>query len=74
MALGATIQKTMLHIGRSGVSAAAVRLALGLILCAGVLRAMRSVLYGLRVYDVPTILVVVLILSAVTLLATTYLP
>ncbi|HEY1213589.1 MAG TPA: FtsX-like permease family protein, partial [Bryobacteraceae bacterium] len=71
MALGATIQKTMLHIGRSGVGAAAVGLALGLILCAGVLRAMRSVLYGVRVYDVPSILAVVLILSAVTVLATT---
>ena len=32
---------------------------------------MRSVLYGVHVYDVPTILVVVLTLSAVTLLATT---
>jgi len=46
-------------------------LVLGLILCAGALRIMRSVLYGVGVYDVPTILVVVLMLSAVTLLATT---
>ncbi len=46
-------------------------LVLGLILCAGALRAMRSVLYGVGVYDAPTILVVVLTLSAVTLLATT---
>lgn len=71
IALGSTIQKTILHIGRSGVGASAVGLVVGLILCAGVLRAMRSVLYGVRVYDLRTILVVVLILSAVTLLATT---
>jgi predicted permease len=71
IALGSTIQEAMLHIGRSGVGASALGLVLGLILCAGALRAMRSVLYGVRVYDVPTILVVVLTLSAVTLLATT---
>jgi macrolide transport system ATP-binding/permease protein len=71
IALGSTIQRTMMHIGRSGVGASALGLVLGLILCAGALRAMRSVLYGVGIYDVPTILVVVLTLSAVTLLATT---
>jgi macrolide transport system ATP-binding/permease protein len=71
MALGSTIQKAMIHIGRSGVGAAALGLVAGLILSAGALRVMRSVLYGVGVYDLPTILVVVLILSAVTLLATT---
>jgi predicted permease len=71
IALGSTIQQTMLHIGRSGVGASAVGLVVGLILCAGVLRAMRSVLYGVHVYDLLTILVVVLTLSAATLLATT---
>ena len=71
IALGSTIRAAMFHIGRTGVGASAVGLVLGLILCAGVLRAMRSVLYGVGVYDVPTILVVALTLSAVTLLATT---
>ena len=71
IALGSTIRQAMLNIGRSGVGASALGLVLGLILCAGALRAMRSVLYGVDVYDVPTILVVVLTLSAVTLLATT---
>lgn len=71
IALGSTIQKTLLHIARSGMGASAVGLALGLILCAGLLRAMDSVLYGVGVYDAPTVLVVVLTLSAVTLLATT---
>jgi len=70
IALGSTIQKAMIHIGRSGVSAAALGLVVGLILSAGALRAMRSALYGVGVYDAPTILLVVLTLSAVTLLAT----
>jgi ABC-type antimicrobial peptide transport system permease subunit len=71
MALGATIRQTMIHIARSGVGASALGLILGLILSAAALRAMRSVLFGVHVYDVPTILVVVLILSAATVLATT---
>ena len=71
MALGSTIQKAMIHIGRSGVGAAALGLVVGLILSAGALRAMRSALYGVDVYDAPTLLIVVLTLSVVTLLATT---
>jgi len=71
IALGSTIRNAMIHIGRSGVSASALGLGLGLILCGGALRTMHSVLYGVGVYDAPTILVVVLTLSAVTLIATT---
>jgi ABC-type antimicrobial peptide transport system permease subunit len=71
MALGSTIRQTMMHVGRTGVVASALGLVLGLILCAGVLPAMRSVLYGVSVYDAPTMLAVVLTLCAVTLLATT---
>ena len=71
IALGSTIQNAMLQIGRSGMGASALGLVLGLILCAGALRAMHSVLYGVGMYDAPTMLVVVLTLSAVTLLATT---
>jgi len=70
IALGSTIQKAMIHIGRSGVGAAALGLVVGLILSAGALRAMRSVLYGVGVYDAPTILLAVVTLSAVMLLAT----
>ncbi len=70
IALGSTIRTAMIHIGGPGVGASALGLILGLILCAGALRAMRSVLYGVGVYDAPTILVVVLTLSAVTLVAT----
>ncbi|HEX3682304.1 MAG TPA: ADOP family duplicated permease [Bryobacteraceae bacterium] len=71
IALGSTIRKTMIHIGRSGASASALGLIVGLVLCAGALRAMRSVLYGVGVYDLPTILLVMLTLSAATILATT---
>ena len=70
MALGSTIPKAMIDIGRPGVGASALGLLLGLILCAGSLPVMRSVLYGVGVYDAPTILLVALALSGVTLLAT----
>jgi macrolide transport system ATP-binding/permease protein len=71
IALGSTIRNAMIHIGKSGFSASALGLGLGLILCVGALRTMRSVLYGVGVYDAPTILIVVLTLAAVTLLAAT---
>jgi predicted permease len=71
IALGSTIQEAVIQIGRPGVSAGVLGLLLGLVLCAGALRALRSALYGVGVYDGPTILAVVLTLSAVTLLATT---
>ena len=71
MALGSTVRQMMIHIARTGVGASALGLVLGLILCAGALRAMRSVLYGVGVYDALTILVVLLTLSAAALLAIT---
>jgi predicted permease len=71
IALGSTIRNAMIDVGQSGVGAAAFGLLFGLMLSAGTLRAMRSVLYGVGVYDWPTILIVILTLSAVTLLATT---
>jgi ABC-type antimicrobial peptide transport system permease subunit len=71
MALGSTIQQMMIRIGSTGVAASALGLALGLILCAAVLPAMRSVLYGVGAYDAPTLLAVVLMVCVVTLLATT---
>jgi len=71
MALGSTVGQVMLQIGRSGVNASLLGVVLGLILSAGALRLMSSVIYGIGVYDAATILVVVLTISAVTLLATT---
>lgn len=71
MALGSTVSQAMVEIGRSGAGASMLGLFLGLALCAGTLRAMRGVLYGVGVYDAPTMAIVVLILALVTLLATT---
>lgn len=70
MALGSTAWWTMVQIGRSGAGASVVGLLLGLVLCAGALRVMRSLLYGVDVYDVPTLAAVVLVLLLVTLTAT----
>lgn len=71
IALGSTIHQAMTHIGSLGASAAALGLILGLILCVVALRTMQSVLYGIKAYDLPTILTVVTTLAAVTLIATT---
>jgi ABC-type antimicrobial peptide transport system permease subunit len=71
IALGSTIRQAMIHIGAPGLRASALGLILGLILSAGALRAMHSVLYGVGIYDASTILTVVLVLASVTLIATT---
>ena len=71
IALGSSIRQAMVHIGAPGVRASALGLVLGLMLCAGALRALHSVLYGVGVYDLPTMVTVVLVLASVTLVATT---
>jgi ABC-type antimicrobial peptide transport system permease subunit len=71
IALGSTVGQAMLQIGRPGVGASLLGVALGLILSAGALRAMRSVLYGVGVYDALTLATVVLTHAVVALLATT---
>jgi predicted permease len=71
MALGSTVGQTMVQIGRSGASASFLGLFLGLALCAVGLRVMRDVLFGVGVYDPPTLATVVVTLALVTLLATT---
>ena len=71
IALGSTIRGAMVQIGRPGILASLAGLAAGLVLAAAVLRAMRSVLYGVQVYDAPTIAAVVATLALVTLLAVT---
>ncbi len=71
IALGSTVRQAMVHIGTPGLRASALGLILGLIFCAGALRAMHSVLYGVGTYDAPTILTVVLMLASVTVIATT---
>jgi len=69
MALGSTITQAMVHVGRSGASASLMGVALGLLLSFGALRAMRSALYGVGVYDALSLSVVVITLILVTLLA-----
>ena len=70
MALGSTVRQAMAHIGGSGLRASGVGLVLGVALCAVTLRVMRTVLYGVGVYDATTMVVVVLTLAAITLAAT----
>jgi predicted permease len=70
LALGSSVSEAMLHIGAPGLRASALGLIMGLVLCAGALRAMHSVLYGIGVYDAPTILTVVVMLASVTIFAT----
>jgi hypothetical protein len=70
MALGSSVGQAMVHIGRAGAGASFVGLVVGLVLCAGALRVMRSVLYGVDVYDASTIVTVALTLVLVTLVAT----
>ena len=55
MALGSTVRQAMAHVGAPGLRASGAGLLIGLALCAVALRVMRSVLYGVGVYDVPTI-------------------
>jgi predicted permease len=71
IALGSSIRQAMIHIGGPGAGASAVGLIVGLTLCAGALRAMHTVLYGIAVYDAPTIITVVAVLALVTVIATT---
>ncbi|HMG88329.1 MAG TPA: ABC transporter permease [Terracidiphilus sp.] len=71
IALGSTIRQAITHVSSSGVRAAGVGLVLGLVLCFLVLRTMRSVLYGVGVFDAPSLFAVVVTLAAVTLMAAT---
>jgi putative ABC transport system permease protein len=69
MALGSTIGQAMVQIGRSGAVASVIGVFAGLVLCAGALRVISSWLYGVGVYDAPTLTGVVLVLLLVTLAA-----
>jgi ABC-type antimicrobial peptide transport system permease subunit len=70
IALGSSVRQAMAHVGGSGLRAAGAGLLFGLGMCAIALRAMRSVLYGVRPYDTTTILVVVATLALIALVAT----
>jgi ABC-type antimicrobial peptide transport system permease subunit len=70
IALGSSVRQAIVHIGAPGVRASALGIILGLMLCAGALRAIHCVLYGVGIYDVPTILTVISMLASVALIAT----
>ena len=70
MALGSTAIQAMMEIGHSGAAASAFGIISGLILSFGALRVMRSVIYGVGLYDVTTLTVVVLVLVIVTIFGT----
>ncbi len=70
MALGSTVRQAMAHVGGSGLRASGAGLVLGIGLCALALRVMRSVLYGVGVYDAPTMAAVLIILAVITVVAT----
>jgi macrolide transport system ATP-binding/permease protein len=69
IALGSSVFRAMIHTASPGVRAVGLGIVVGLILCAGALRILSSVLYGVGVYDWPTMLIVVLALAAVALTA-----
>lgn len=69
IALGSSVRQAMVHIGGPGIQASAWGLILGLVLCAVSLRVLHSVLYGVRVYDGPTMLAVVLVLATIAPIA-----
>jgi predicted permease len=68
MALGSTTFQAMLQIGRSGAGASVLGIVSGLILSLGALRVMRSVIYGVGVYDAITLVMVILTLVMLTIL------
>jgi predicted permease len=72
IALGSPLRRAMLHVGAPGVLASAYGVVAGLALCAGALRVLRTVLYGVNIYDGPTLLAVVAVFAVVTLLATVF--
>jgi predicted permease len=70
IALGSTLVRAMSHVAGIGIRPAAIGLALGLIGCFLALPALRSVLFGVGVYDASSIGGVVGVLTGVTALAT----
>ena len=69
MALGSSVTQAMMLIGRSGMGAALAGVLLGLGLSLAALRVMRSVLYGVGIYDVPTLTAVMFTVGIVALVA-----
>jgi predicted permease len=71
MALGSSVGQAMLQIGRTGFGASVLGVILGVVVSMGALRVMRTVVFGVGVYDVSTLFTVVIVLALVVLAATT---
>jgi predicted permease len=69
IALGSSLREAIATVGNSGVNAALAGLGIGLALCAVLLPAMRSMIFGIEVYDMRTAAAVVLSLLLVVFLA-----
>ena len=69
IALGSTVRQAIAHITGAGTRAAASGIGMGLILSFGALRIMRSVLYGVSVYDLPSLGAVIGTLALVSFAA-----
>lgn len=70
IALGSTMQQAMIQVGAPGLRAAALGTIAGLLLAAGALRMMRTLVYGMQVYDATAIIGIVLILAIIAVTAT----
>ena len=73
LALGSSIRQAMVEIGRSGVFATILGLAVGLAVSMVALRALKSFVYGIGTYDPLTLLGTCFVLAVVAM-ATTFLP
>lgn len=73
IALGSTVREAMVEIGRSGVIATALGLTAGLVASLGMLRVLKSVIYGVGAYDPLTLAGTMLVLGTVAM-AATFLP
>jgi len=73
MALGSSVGRAMVEIGKSGITAIACGVAGGLILAGLTLQVLKSQLYGVRTYD-PATLIAVVALLGISAAAATFIP
>jgi predicted permease len=71
IALGSSLSQAICQVAGVGLQPAVVGLVVGLLTCAASLRVMRSILYGVSVYDAASLLSVVGVLGGVAILAAT---
>jgi predicted permease len=69
MALGCTVRDAMLEVSRAGMAATGAGLAVGMLLSVAAVKALRSQLFGVALYDPLTLCAVCVLLALVGLLA-----